>query len=116
MGGNYFLRGPIPLQAGKYAVIVYITSAATTDHHDSLRTTTLLQCVSNLVRWTGIDVARALKTVTCNPARLLGMEDVKGTLRPGADADLVVLSWENIPNQQELRVDQVWKFGKQVYP
>ncbi|KAJ9149106.1 Glucosamine-6-phosphate isomerase [Pleurostoma richardsiae] len=78
-------------------------------------TTTLLQCVSNLIRWTGVSPARALKTVTGNPAKMLGLEDVKGTLRPGADADLLVLSWDGANGQQELKVDEVWKFGTQVF-
>ncbi|OAA53490.1 Glucosamine-6-phosphate isomerase [Niveomyces insectorum RCEF 264] len=77
-------------------------------------TTTLVQCVSNLIRWTGIHPARALRTVTSNPARFLGIADVKGTLEPGADADLVVLSWEDIQGRMELRVGQVWKFGKRI--
>ncbi len=79
------------------------------------RTTTLLQCLSNLIRWTGIGVGRALKTVTTNPARLLGCSDQKGSLRPGADADLVVLSWGTVDGLRELQVDQVWKFGSKVY-
>ncbi|KAM5511661.1 N-acetylglucosamine-6-phosphate deacetylase [Fusarium oxysporum f. sp. phaseoli] len=78
--------------------------------------TTLLQCVSNLIRWTGCDVAEALQTVTANPARMLGCEDTKGTLKPGADADLVVLSWsKGEEKSRELQLDEVWKFGKKCF-
>ncbi|UPL02968.1 hypothetical protein LCI18_013902 [Fusarium solani-melongenae] len=78
--------------------------------------TTLLQCVSNLIRWTGCDVAEALQTVTANPARMLGCEDTKGTLKPGADADLVVLSWsKGEERSRELQLDEVWKFGKKWF-
>lgn len=80
------------------------------------RTTTLLQCVSNLVRWAGISAAEALKTVTTHPAQLLGLHGTKGTLEPGADGDLVVLSWAGDEKaNRELQVDQVWKFGTKVY-
>ncbi|KAK2684543.1 hypothetical protein QWA68_016411 [Fusarium oxysporum] len=78
--------------------------------------TTLLQCVSNLIRWTGCDVAEALQTVTANPARMLGCEDTKGTLKPGADTDLVVLSWsKGEEKSRELQLDEVWKFGKKCF-
>jgi N-acetylglucosamine-6-phosphate deacetylase len=33
----------------------------------------------------------AIKTVTENPAKLLGLEDKKGAIAPGKDADLVLL-------------------------
>ncbi|KAJ5110304.1 N-acetylglucosamine-6-phosphate deacetylase [Penicillium argentinense] len=79
-------------------------------------TTTLLQCVSNLIRWTGCEAAEALQTVTATPARMLRCEDTKGTLKVGADADLVVLSWsEGEKNSRELQVDEVWKFGKRCF-
>ncbi|KAG5727099.1 hypothetical protein E4T56_gene20348, partial [Termitomyces sp. T112] len=32
-----------------------------------------------------------IKCATYNPAKCLGLENRKGTLRPGADADFVVL-------------------------
>lgn len=78
---------------------------------------TLLECVNNLIRWTGINAARALKTVTETPARMLGCLDTKGKLQPGADADLVVFSWaKSIEHEQEIsEVDQVWKFGVKVF-
>ena len=36
----------------------------------------------------------ALAMLTANPARLLGLENRKGALVPGADADLVLLDAE----------------------
>lgn len=39
----------------------------------------------------GISLGEALSMVTANPARLLGLEQRKGNLVPGADADLVLL-------------------------
>ncbi|KAI9063916.1 carbohydrate esterase family 9 protein [Trametes sanguinea] len=52
---------------------------------------TLDKCVRNFSRFTGCSLGEAIKCATFNPARCLGLEHRKGTLRPGADADLVVL-------------------------
>lgn len=78
---------------------------------------TLLRCVNNLRRWTGVSVPVALRAVTSRPAAVVGLENVKGTLKVGADADFVVLSEMAVPGQSisELAVDQVWKFGVNVY-
>ncbi|KAJ4382170.1 N-acetyl-glucosamine-6-phosphate deacetylase [Didymella sp. IMI 355093] len=77
----------------------------------------LVDCVTNFLNWTGASVPEALKAVTETPARMLGMEDVKGTLREGADADLVVLSLQEgaVGGEKKLVVDQVWKFGTKVF-
>ena len=52
---------------------------------------TLDKCVRNFTRFTGCSLGEAIKCATYNPARCLGIEHRKGTLRPGADADLIVL-------------------------
>ena len=72
---------------------------------------TLLSCLNNLISWTGVSTSTALRTVTSNPASMLGLEGIKGTLSLGGDADLVILSHHN----QKLVVDEVWKFGVLVY-
>jgi N-acetylglucosamine-6-phosphate deacetylase len=47
---------------------------------------------------------------------MLGLEDVKGTLKPGADADLVVLSEaKNGGGKITLTVERVYKFGVEVF-
>jgi N-acetylglucosamine-6-phosphate deacetylase len=51
----------------------------------------LNQMVSRFMAFTGCPLAAAIQTVTENPARLLGLEDKKGTITPGKDADLVLL-------------------------
>lgn len=43
---------------------------------------------------------------------MLRLEGVKGTLEPGADADLMVLTEEE--DGKRLRLDEVWKFGIRV--
>jgi N-acetylglucosamine-6-phosphate deacetylase len=47
--------------------------------------------VRNMVADTGVTLREAVTMATWNPARLLGIEDRKGCLRAGADADLVII-------------------------
>lgn len=76
----------------------------------------LIECVNNFLKWSGVDVAKALGSVTSTPAKMLGVDNVKGNLQAGADADLVVLDEAVGPDgRTELVVDQVWKFGRCVY-
>jgi N-acetylglucosamine-6-phosphate deacetylase len=49
------------------------------------------RAVYNMTAFTGITLCEAARMASWNPARLLGLEARKGCLRPGADADLVVL-------------------------
>ncbi|KAK0453610.1 carbohydrate esterase family 9 protein [Armillaria borealis] len=69
---------------------------------------TLDKCVRNFTRFTGCDMGQAIKCATVNPAKCLGIEDRKGTLRPGADADLVVLDKQGY-------VQSTWVKGRQVW-
>ncbi len=52
----------------------------------------------------GAPLADALRMLTLNPATLLGIEFKKGSLRPGADADLLLL-------EEGLNITQVWTRG-----
>lgn len=72
---------------------------------------TLLECVNNFIQWTGCGVAEGLRAVTETPARML-MENKKGRLDTGCDADLCVLE---ISQEGKLMLRQVWKFGVCVY-
>lgn len=76
----------------------------------------LVECVNNFLKWSGVGIAKALGTVTETPARMLGLEGVKGTLGEDGDADLVVFG-ERVGErgEVELVVDQVWKFGRKVF-
>lgn len=49
------------------------------------------RALRNVIEFTGLSLSAALGLVTVNPARLLGLADRKGDLRPGMDADLVLL-------------------------
>ena len=58
-------------------------------------------------------MAEALGCVTSTPANMLGegVVDRKGALKPGMDADLVVL---DETSDGTLVVDEVWKYGTRV--
>ncbi|KAF7315096.1 Carbohydrate esterase family 9 protein [Mycena indigotica] len=69
---------------------------------------TLDKCVRNFSRFTGCSLGEAIKCATFNPAKCLGIENQKGTLRPGADADLVVLDRQGNPVSTWVKGRQVW--------
>jgi N-acetylglucosamine-6-phosphate deacetylase len=50
----------------------------------------------------------AVAAVTLRPARLLGLERERGTLRPGARADLALLDAED-------RVAETWLAGRRAF-
>ncbi|MGB9863518.1 MAG: dihydroorotase [Candidatus Saccharicenans sp.] len=55
--------------------------------------TAVLALLDNLVKTGEISLNRLVEALSLNPARILGLSH-KGTLKPGADADLTVLSLE----------------------
>ena len=71
-------------------------------------TLTTGQALRNLVKFTGESVEKVLPLLTCNPARLIGMDYRKGSIAPGKDADLVVLD-------QDLNVTATYVAGECVF-
>lgn len=69
-------------------------------------TLTLDRALRNVVAL-GISLADAVKMLTFNPAKLLGIEFKKGALRTGADADIVLLD-------ENLQVRRVFARGREV--
>lgn len=55
---------------------------------------TLDRAVKNLLEYTDCELPEAVRTVTYNPAKLLGINKRKGSLYPGKDADLIALTPE----------------------
>lgn len=68
---------------------------------------TLEECMQNLIKWTGCNVAEAVQCVTENVADLMG-DATRGKLESGRRADLVVLDDEG-------NVLQTWIAGKKVW-
>ncbi|MFH4984115.1 hypothetical protein AB6A40_010824 [Gnathostoma spinigerum] len=55
----------------------------------------LNMCVRRLVKAARCSLEEALDCATRKPARLLGIDDYKGVLSPGAIADLIIID-ENV--------------------
>jgi len=62
----------------------------------------------------GMDPVRALRTITINPARALGVDDRIGSIKEGKDADLVLFRGEPAVDMAACPV-RVWIDGKTVY-
>lgn len=69
---------------------------------------TMDQAVMNLVNDVGVSFQDALRMATINPAKCLGVDDKKGSLAPGKDADIVILD-------RELQVRMTMIKGRVVY-
>jgi N-acetylglucosamine-6-phosphate deacetylase len=65
--------------------------------------------VRHAVQWLPVTLPEAVRMVTQNPARVLGVEDRQGSLRPGADADLVVLDGELRVAMTVVRGQVAWR-------
>ncbi|KAF9116345.1 hypothetical protein BGX27_003338 [Mortierella sp. AM989] len=68
---------------------------------------TLDECIRNFIKFTHCSVIEALEAVTLHPASLLGIQENKGVIKPGADADLVFLS-------DDLFIKRVFVAGEEV--
>ena len=76
--------------------------------------------MNNFLTWTGASIPTAVAAITSTPAKMLEMYPQKGSLEADADADLCVLSEVEFIDQtgttiRQLKVDQVWKFGKKIF-
>ncbi|GAA3226043.1 amidohydrolase [Nonomuraea helvata] len=61
----------------------------------------------------GLDPAEALRSITLNPARIMGLDDRVGALKPGLDADVVI--WSGDPLDVMSRALRVFVSGREVY-
>lgn len=70
--------------------------------------TTLERMVANAVAWFGVTLPEAVRMASLNPATAIGVDDHKGSLAAGKDADLVVLD-------DDLRVLETYVRGEHIY-
>jgi imidazolonepropionase-like amidohydrolase len=61
----------------------------------------------------GLAPADALRSITMNPARIMGVHDRVGALRPGLDGDVVI--WSGDPLDVMSRALRVFVEGREVY-
>jgi imidazolonepropionase-like amidohydrolase len=98
--------GRIARLAEARAKIAFASFAPKTRSGD-IRTSAILA-----VRY-GLDRDQALKALTINPATILGLGGRLGSIRPGRDADLVVLDGD--PLEASSQIEMVLIDGKTVY-
>jgi len=61
----------------------------------------------------GLDAETALRSITINPAEIMGLDDQVGSITPGLDADLVI--WSGDPLDVMSRATRVFIAGQEVY-
>jgi imidazolonepropionase-like amidohydrolase len=61
----------------------------------------------------GLDADTALRSITVNPAEIMGLDDRVGALKPGLDADVVI--WSGDPLDVMSRAMRVYVAGREVY-
>lgn len=88
-----------------------VSTAITTDHPET-PLKYLRRCAAVAVEH-GMEEEAALRAITIEPARIVGIDDRVGSIVPGKDADLVVLS--DHPFAFRSRVRCVWCEGHPVY-
>jgi N-acetylglucosamine-6-phosphate deacetylase len=71
-------------------------------------TSSMIRGVRNMIEMCGLSLVEAVHMASLNPARALRIDQCKGTIAPGMDADLVVLT-------PDLSVQETWVGGRQVY-
>jgi len=88
-----------------------VTIAITTDH-PVVPINFLIHQASLAVK-EGLDAAAALRAVTINPARIIGVAGRIGSLEPGKDADLVI--WSGDPLDVTSRAERAYQDGREIY-
>jgi len=69
---------------------------------------TMDKAVKNMVNKVGIKLPKAIQMASFNPAKSIGIDDKKGSLEPGKDADIVILN-------KNLETELTMVAGKVVY-
>jgi len=88
-----------------------VTIAITTDH--PVVPIHFLVHQATLAMKEGLDRDTALRSITANPARIMGLDDRVGALRPGLDGDVVL--WSGDPLDVMSRALRVFIGGREVY-
>ena len=88
-----------------------VTIAITTDH--PVVPIHFLAYQAGLAVKHGLDRDTALRALTINPARIVGIDDRLGSIEPGKDADLVI--WSGDPLDVPSRVERAFVDGVEIY-
>ena len=80
--------------------------------HPVIPQQSLNMCAAMAVK-AGMDEFEALKAITLNPAQTLGIDHLKGQLREGLDADIVI--WDMHPLDLQAATVRVYVKGEEVF-
>ncbi|MDD4835471.1 MAG: N-acetylglucosamine-6-phosphate deacetylase [Lutispora sp.] len=99
-GGNWELGGQ--------QVVVDHNSARLTDGTLAGSILTLNKAVLNILKYTDLEIYEAVALASLNPAKLIHMDNSKGSIKLGKDADVIIFD-------EELNVDLSIAGGKVIY-
>jgi N-acetylglucosamine-6-phosphate deacetylase len=108
MRGAGKAEGEVLMVAGQEAVIEDGVAVALDRTHFAGSITPLDRMVRNVIELLGLSVEEAVRMVTLNPARILGIQESKGSIEPGRDADLVMFD-------SNVKIQHTWVLGKTVF-
>ncbi|HEY5500611.1 MAG TPA: N-acetylglucosamine-6-phosphate deacetylase, partial [Candidatus Humimicrobiaceae bacterium] len=95
-------------ELGGQEVIVENNSARLNDGTLAGSILTLNKAVFNIMKYTDLKIFEAVALASLNPAKLINMDNSKGSIKIGKDADLIVFD-------KELKVDLSISGGKIIY-
>ncbi len=101
---------------GDQEVVVHGGEARLTDGTLAGSTLTMDLAVKSFLQFTNCSIPEAVRCATLTPARLLGIDDRKGSLEVGKDADLVLLDSEFNVSYTVLRGEIVYAHDRKPAP
>lgn len=100
---------PGKYQLGGLDIIIEDNVAKLTDYSNFAGSVATMDlCVRNMVNMAGLSIQDAVKTATVNPARIIGMQERKGALVEGKDADVVIFD-------KDINISTTIVGGKVIY-
>ncbi|NEW08396.1 N-acetylglucosamine-6-phosphate deacetylase [Paenibacillus sp. SYP-B3998] len=103
--GEYVLgKLPVIMNKGK----VYLKQEDGTEGGLAGSSLTMIEALANTVAFTGMDIAEIIPALTLHPATQIGLQNTKGTIELGKDADLIIVN-------EHFQVCQTFVRGRRVY-
>lgn len=115
VGPTFGARSKVELQEKSYTTPAVLTEAGVkvaimTDHH-VIPQYALVMCAA-LAHKGGLEEIDAIKTITSNPAEILGIAHRKGAIKIGLDGDISI--WDRHPFDLQAKTERVFICGKDV--
>ncbi len=95
-------------ELGGQKVVVDNNSARLNDGTLAGSILTLNKAVCNILKYTDLEMYEAVALASLNPAKLINMDNSKGSIKIGKDADLIIFD-------EDLKVDLSISGGKIIY-